>query len=361
MAQPSMAGVTGYNDPILQGLSVTFRNDDLLYSKLAPLQSVASKSATYIVEDHDYWFRLQQGAKRGVENPYVSIGTRFHSRAYDCEEIGFQYPLPRPVQAASQIPLNLRQHGLAQLVNQVELALEKEAASAFFTTGKWSSERNGHSGASVADGNFQHWSVATSDPISDVEKAGYEIHQITGKFPDQMVIGLNVFYALKKNPKVLASIFASNPNVDAANRIFGVGSPDTPAGKAALNYIREALGLEVLMVGSTIEETMNEGLISRPGRRNTDPVAEKLVGSRSLMWGNHGLLMVRDNPGLMSRIPAAFLIWDEGGSFPWGVQSGYDFETRRDIDLMYTWPCPVIYSPASGYFFNNVAPTTYKP
>ena len=344
MVQPTINGVR-FIDPILSGLSVSFKNSEFNYDKIAPLRATNFKTGQYIVEDHDYWFRRGEGLTRGVEAPYTRLGYGYHTRSYDCYEIGAEKNLPDPVVAASQLPHQLEVSDIQHLTNRMELEFEHLAVDAFFKSGVWGSDRTGVGSGSPTNSQILQWSVSNSTPIDDIDTAMRHMHSITGAWPGALFIGLGVFYHLKKNAQILRAAQSFVPG--ASSPVLGAGGPMTGAGPQAQELIRQALGVNELFIGDTISETKNEGQINRPD------TTEAYAGTRADIWGKHALLLMRETPGLSSRAPAVFWVWDESGNVPWAIRSYRNESIRSKVNQIFTWPCPVILSPQSGYFFSG--------
>ena len=345
MVQPTLEGVR-FIDPILSGLSVSFRNNDFFYDKIAPLRATSQKSGQYIVEDHDYWFRRGEGLRRGVEAPYTRMGYGYHTRSYDCYEIGAEKALPDPIVAASQLPHDLETSDVQFLTNAIELELEHIARDAFFANNVWGTTATGVDASATEPGFVQfNASSGAGDPIKRIDVGMNRIHTVTGTWPDSLFIGLEVFFHLKTNSNILSA--AQSYQTAHAVPQLGAGGPSSGPGREAVEIIRRVLGVQNLYIGDTLVETQNEGQTSRTGTAFTG------TNTRNQVWGKHMLLLNTSPPGLNSSGAAVFWIWDESGNVPWAIRSYRDESVRAKINQIFTWPCPVVLSPQSGYFYRN--------
>ncbi len=136
------------------------------------------------------------------------------------------------------------------------LLLQHEVAwtAKYFTTGKWGLDLTGVNAGPVGN-QFLRWNDANSDPEADIDRGKLQIKLAGGLWPNAILVGVEVFMALKRHPKILNRIIpTSRENVtpQILATMFGldrmivagasmatnaVGQPDTYAfvhGKHAL-------------------------------------------------------------------------------------------------------------------------------
>ena len=79
-------------------------------------------------------------------------------------------------------------------------------ARQFFKKGVWGQEFTGVDSTTVASGQFIKFSNANSDPVSFVDEKKTAMEEATGRMPNRLALGVNVFNALKKHPAILERV-----------------------------------------------------------------------------------------------------------------------------------------------------------
>ncbi len=181
------------------------------------------------------------------------------------------------------------------LADQFMLDRENKMAADFFKTGVW--------GTSTTLSSTDQWSDAVnSDPITDVDLGLQTVQKATGRRPNTLTIGQEVFDKLKIHPLLLDMY-----------KYTGRGTLTQP-------LVAEALGIERLLIGAAVKNTAN-------------PAA---TFSGSYIWGKNALLTWTPAAAGL-RVPSA------GYTFVWtGLSGGGGFQTvitsvrddMRDRDLI---------------------------
>ena len=70
----------------------------------------------------------------------------------------------------------------------------------------WGQEFTGVDSTTVASGQFIKFSNANSDPVSFVDEKKTEMEETTGRMPNRLALGVNVFNALKRHPAILERV-----------------------------------------------------------------------------------------------------------------------------------------------------------
>ncbi|MGN0999688.1 MAG: hypothetical protein ACI4PO_09070 [Faecousia sp.] len=92
------------------------------------------------------------------------------------------------------------------MAEQANIHQDRLFADAFFKAGVWGNEWEGVENTSPADKQFIKFSNDNSDPISFIAEQKMAMHQQTGRTPNKLAIGANVFTALRKHPAILERI-----------------------------------------------------------------------------------------------------------------------------------------------------------
>ena len=115
------------------------------------------------------------------------------------------------------------------IAEQANIHQDRIFAEAFFKPGVWANEWAGVDSTTLEDKQFIKFSNGNSDPIKMIEDQKLEMHQQTGRTPNRLALGANVFKALKLHPGILERVKYSgstaNPAMVTKNvlaQLFGV-------------------------------------------------------------------------------------------------------------------------------------------
>ena len=79
-------------------------------------------------------------------------------------------------------------------------------AEHFFKAGVWSNEETGVDSTSPTTGQFIKFTNDNSDPVALIDKKETEMEQNTGRRPNRLALGVNVYNALKLHPGILERV-----------------------------------------------------------------------------------------------------------------------------------------------------------
>ena len=132
--------------------------------------------------------------------------------------------------------LNLRQAKVAILARETAINRERQAAAIAFSTTVFTSATTALAGA-------DQWSNAASDPVSIGQSARDSIIKASGEAPDTVIIGYEVYKALRQHPAIVE--FASRTQ--------------SSVGIVSNNDIARALDVENVYVGKAVANANVEG------------------------------------------------------------------------------------------------------
>ncbi len=89
-------------------------------------------------------------------------------------------------------------------------------ARAFFKPGVWGQEETGVDSTTPANGQFIKFSNGNSDPVALVDDRKTVMEQSTGRRPNRMALGVNVYNSLKRHPAVLERVKYGGSTVNPA-------------------------------------------------------------------------------------------------------------------------------------------------
>ncbi|MDD4984181.1 MAG: major capsid protein [Dehalococcoidales bacterium] len=301
-------------NPVLTNLSLGYRNERFLWSKLAPELKVDQQTGTIPILTKDYWFRRAATAARAQDGGYVRVGYGIESDTYGCKEIGFEKLIDDPTRKASQFPESLDIVDTRFLTNLMELELEKLVAAACFVTSVW--------GTSTTLTSTDQWSdFDGSDPITKIDTATLTIKRNTGRKANTIFIGNSAWLKLKEHPLIIDKYKYTQR---------GIMTPE---------LVAAVLDVQEIVVGDSVENT----------------AAEKVPGTASFtgsdIWTDNCLIFLKEPAGQGVANGAATIMWDEAGNVPWAVQSYRDEKVRGDVNRIFTHQSVKILSTQSGYIY----------
>lgn len=113
-----------------------------------------------------------------------------------------------------------------------QAAIHQDAcfAQAYFRPGAWAHEETGTDSTTPGAGEYIKFSNGNSDPVALIDERKTVMEQNTGRMPNRLALGVNVFNALKKHPAILERVkyggSTANPAAVTENvlaQLFGVG------------------------------------------------------------------------------------------------------------------------------------------
>lgn len=271
-------------DAPLTNLSVLYSNEmtNTVHDKVFPVVPVQKRSDRYFTYDQNDWFRSE--ARQRAPGAEIAIGGwSLSDDTYYCERDGIGHDISDPERAnADPAVANLDADAVRWITEQLSLKAEKDWVTSFFTTGVWdgassTSDMTGvNAGPSTAT-QFLQWDDAASTPIEDIRGEMTSIAKRTGRKPNTLVLGQEVWTALADHPDLLDRI------------------KYTERGIVTEDLIASLLGLDRVLISTMVEHTGSEG--------STGGTMQFVAGKAAL------LCYVPPAPGL--RVPSA------GYTFSW--------------------------------------------
>lgn len=273
-------------DGPLTDLSVLYSNEmtSTVHDKVFPVVPVQKQSDKYFTYDTSDWFRSE--AKARAPGAEIAIGGwNISEDNYFCERDGIGHDISDPERAnADPAVANLDGDAVRWITEQLRLKAEQDWVDTYFTTGVWlgassTSDMTGQAAPASTAANFLQWNDVASTPIEDIRGEMTSIVKRTGRAPNTLVLGSEVWTALADHPDILDRIKYTQR---------GIVGPD---------LLAALLGLDRVLIGNMVQETGGmEGSTSG--------------GTMSFVAGKNALLAhVASSPGL--RTPSA------GYTFSW--------------------------------------------
>jgi len=289
MNQPGRGDV--HVDGPLTSISIAFMQDqsNFIADRAFPRLGVSKQSDSYFTYDRGYFNRAEM-KKRAPGTESAGANYSISTDTYLCDVWALHRDIADQVRANADSPISLDRESTEFLTLQNLLRKEKEWATEYFVTGKWTTEVAGVSGAPGAS-QFQQWDQAASTPIEDVRAAVTTMQKSTGFRPNKMVLGREVYDSLLDHPDI-------------------VGRLDRGQTSGPAMVLRDSLAalfeMEEILVMDAIENTAVEGATN----------VHAFIGGKNAL-----LLYTPRTPGLM--VPSA------GYTFTWtGLLGGGALGTR---------------------------------
>ena len=287
MPNPTLSDL--HVDAALTDLSILYSNEmtSSIHDKVFPVVPVQKRSDKYFTYDVNDFFRSE--ARERAAGAEIAIGGwRISTDSYYCERNGIGHDISDPERAnADPAVSNLDGDAVRWITEQLNLKAEKDWVTTFFSTGVWdgassTTDMTGVNAAPTTTTQFLQWDDAASTPIEDIRGEMTSIHRRTGRKPNTLVLGHEVWTALVDHPDILDRI------------------KYTERGIVSTDLMSSLLDLDRVLVGSMVEHTGAEASTS---------------GTMQFVAGKSALLChVASSPGL--RVPSA------GYTFSWTGMAG---------------------------------------
>lgn len=211
-----------------------FQSDAKAFAKtIFPICPVSLSSDNYYVFDkedllRDSWQRKPAYGK--VDPAVLSEHTDSYTVQVDQMIMGIdrirQTDLTRRQGPATRDPRMQRTRTMA---GQANIHQDLLFAQHFFKDGVWGHEETGTDSTTPTEGQFIKFSNGNSDPVKLIDEKATEMEQNTGRRPNVLALGVNVFNSLKLHPGILERVkyggSTANPALITENvlsQLFGM-------------------------------------------------------------------------------------------------------------------------------------------
>lgn len=188
-----------------------YQSDAKSFAKtIFPICPVSLSSDNYYIFDkedllRDNWHRKPAYGK--VDPAVLSEHTETYACVVDQMIMGIdqirQTDLNRRMGPRTADP---KQQRTKTMAGQANIHQDAWFARQFFKKGVWGQEFTGVDSTTVGSGQFIKFSNANSDPVSFVDEKKTAMEEATGRMPNRLALGVNVFNALKKHPAILERV-----------------------------------------------------------------------------------------------------------------------------------------------------------
>lgn len=212
MAQPTQSQL--HLDVPLTNISVAYMQDQKAFiaDKVFPTIEVEKQSNKYFVFDQDA-FRRDDAKRRGSGEESAGSGYALSSDSYYCDVFALHKDISDYDRANTDSPLDADRNATQFITHQLLLRREKQWAADFFASGVWTNQ-------DLAPTKWDDYTA--SDPIRVIDNAKRTILLNTGRMANKLVLGLDVFLALKEHPDVVDRIKYTSSRVVTEQVLAGL-------------------------------------------------------------------------------------------------------------------------------------------
>lgn len=282
---PTPTGGDIYVSRPLTNISVAYFQDDqdFIADKVFPPIPVDHQYGMYYTYNKGDWLRTR-AQKRAPRTESAGTGWRVGTDLYRADVNAIHVDISDQDRANEDRPIfDLDRDGTLFVGHDILLRRELDWLDAYFGPGKWSNTDQ-QGAASVATNQFIQWSRSSSTPIEDIERERLLIGRRTGKKPNVLVLGPEVYSVFKNHPEFIERIKYSQKAV------------------LTMDLIAAMLDVDQVLVPGAVENSDEEQL-------NPD------TASIGFIYGKHALLAYA-NPSPSKLQPSA------GYTFEWTGYTG---------------------------------------
>lgn len=190
----------------LTSVSVAYVQNASRYiaTRMFPKVKVEKQSDLYWKYSKSDWRRTDvQRRAPSTETP--GVGWNVTTDSYFAHVYGVHKDIDDQLRANSDSNFNLDSDATKFITGQMLLKRDIDWATRYFKTGVWATEFTGVVSAPTT-GQFLQWNQAASDPLINFTDWSLGFDELTGFEANKMVVGVDVWKALKNHPAILDRI-----------------------------------------------------------------------------------------------------------------------------------------------------------
>ncbi len=272
----------------LTNMSVAFVQDatEFAFNNVFPAIPVNNKTDVYFKYNRGDFFRNNM-QKRAPGTPAAAGGYKLATANYNCDVWALSKIIDDQIRANSDSPLQPDRDATAWLTQQSMINREVNWVTAYFTTGIWgNTDQTGVTGTPSAN-QFKQWDLGGSTPLDDVLSQQLVIKGQTGKWPNVLCLGAQVFVKLLTNAQIIDRLK------------YGQTAP----GPVVVNLtdLAALFKVEKVVVAGAIQTTSAESAVA-----DDDVTADTFA---FIAGKNAGLFYAAKSPGIMEASAGYTMNW----------------------------------------------------
>jgi len=288
---PTPTGGDIYVSRPLTNVSIAYFQDDqdFIADTVFPPVPVQHQYGMYYIYNKGDWLRTNS-QKRAPRTESAGTGWRITTDTFATDVNAIHVDISDQDRANQESPtIDLDRDGTNLITHDIRLRRELDWLQAYFGAGLWAN--TDQTGAATAAANqFIQWNRTSSVPIEDIEAQRLLIGRKTGKRPNVLIIGPEVYSVFKNHPEFIERIKYSQKAV------------------LTLDLIASMLDIDRVVVPNAVETTAAEGSVN-------EDVTNYIYGKSAL------LAYANPSPSLMQ--PSA------GYTFEWTGYLGAEVRGTR--------------------------------
>jgi hypothetical protein len=230
---PTATGRTLHVDQNLSNVAIGYRADGFIADMIAPIVPVQKQSDRYVIFDRRDVLRVED-TKRAPMTEANKVQRQVSSGTYFAENYALKDSLSLEDRSnMDAVYRNQLMNGRTEFITgKLQLDWENRVAAQVTNT----------SNVGSSAGVSSSWDYGGADVIGDINTAIDAAHDLTGKRPNTMVMGLDAWRYARRS-------------TDVRNLIFGTNNGGGFASRAAFTDLFE---VDRLLVGGAFKDTANE-------------------------------------------------------------------------------------------------------
>ena len=190
-------------DAALSAVSLAYSQDatSFVSSRVFGTVPVQHLSNKYHVFDKAQWLRSEAGL-RASGSPTRGGNFTMSTGTYSCEEYGFHMDVDDTVARNADAGVDILTSATQYVTEKLLQKRDQVFAAAAFTTGIWTGSSTG-TDIGVSSGITTAWSASGGTPIKNIADEQAAVHAKTGRKPNCLLLGKDVYTALKDSDDIL--------------------------------------------------------------------------------------------------------------------------------------------------------------
>lgn len=286
---PTPTGGDLYVSRPLTNISIAYFQDDqdFIASTVFPPVPVDHQYGMYYTYNKGDWLRTA-AKKRAPRTESAGTGWRIDKENFAADVNAVHVDVADQDRANQERPvLDLDRDATKFVTHDILLRRELDWVEAYFGPGIWTNTDQ-QGAASVAANQFIQWDRTSSTPIEDIEEQRLKMGRLTGKKPNVLVLGPDVYSVFKNHSEFIERIKYSQRGV------------------LTLDLIASMLDVDKVVVPNAVQNTEAEGTVG------SDETIDFIYGKSAL------LAYAASSPSLME--PSAGYTFEWTGYLGAGVR-----------------------------------------
>mgnify|MGYP003626677170 FL=1 len=224
-------------DQALTNVSIAYaqESDSFVASRIFNSINTSQLSNKYHVFDKDQWLRSQADL-RGTGSPTKGANFTMSTGTFSCQQYGMHMDVDDYVAANADAGVDILTSATQYVTEKLLQKRDEVFAAAAFTTSVWTGSS---SGSDITPST--KWSASGGTPIKDISDQQAACHAKTGRTPNVLLLGKDVYSALRDSDDLLDRVKYSEKGI------------------VTTDLMASLFGVDEVIVASSIENTALEG------------------------------------------------------------------------------------------------------